>query len=188
MERTRRDRPVRAGQPFVLAAGWHNPRYSLPGAAGSARKAGTLGTQTYQGLCDRSAARFPHFQRARVCGTQLLQCNQLWIAAGFGHACVTSEPDTEVLYKVTAPYSADAERGMRWDSPGLEIDWPLPPEGLALSAKDTMLPTLAEFVSPFDYEGVPLSPIPSVMAWSPLTPTCARFRWRKSRRRRNPVG
>ena len=85
--------------------------------------------------------------------------DQLWIPAGFGHAFVTLEPDTEVIYKVTAPYNAQSEGGLRWDCPTLAIRWPLPPEGPALSPKDELLPMLADFDSPFDYDGEPLRPL-----------------------------
>ncbi len=85
--------------------------------------------------------------------------DQLWIPVGFGHAFVTLEPDTEVIYKVTAPYDAGADGGLRWDCPTIAIDWPLPTAGPALSAKDRVLPTLADFDSPFDYDGDPLQPL-----------------------------
>ena len=85
--------------------------------------------------------------------------DQLWIPVGFGHAFVTLEPDSEVLYKVTAPYNAQADGGIRWDSPGLGIHWPLPTEGPALSAKDLALPALSEIDAPFDYDGTPLQPL-----------------------------
>ncbi|GGE89140.1 dTDP-4-dehydrorhamnose 3,5-epimerase [Sphingomonas prati] len=82
--------------------------------------------------------------------------DQLWIPVGFGHAFVTLEPDVEVAYKVTRVYAPETEGGIRWDCPVIGIDWPLPPAGAALSAKDMILPSLSDFDSPFDYDGVPL--------------------------------
>lgn len=85
--------------------------------------------------------------------------DQLWIPVGFGHAFVTLEPDTEVLYKVTALYNPQADAGIRWNSPELGIDWPLPPQGPALSPKDAVLPDFSEFQTPFAYDGEPLQPL-----------------------------
>lgn len=85
--------------------------------------------------------------------------DQLWIPIGFGHGFATLEPDTEVIYKVTAPYNAEAEGGLRWDCPTLAIPWPLPPQGPSLSPRDETLPVLADFVSPFSYDGEPLQPL-----------------------------
>lgn len=82
---------------------------------------------------------------------------QLWVPVGFAHAFVTLEPDTEVVYKVTDYYAPDCDGGVRWDSPTIDIDWPLPPTGPVLSDKDRKLPTLSEFDSPFAYDGEPLS-------------------------------
>lgn len=84
---------------------------------------------------------------------------QLWVPAGFAHAFVTLEPDTEVIYKVTAYYAPQSDGGLRWDDPDIGIDWPLPPGGPVLSPKDTTLPRLAEFDSPFPYDGEPLDEI-----------------------------
>ena len=65
---------------------------------------------------------------------------QLWVPPGFLHGFVTLVPDTEVFYKVTAPYDRAAERGVQWDDPTLALPWPLPTSGPVLSDKDRILP------------------------------------------------
>jgi dTDP-4-dehydrorhamnose 3,5-epimerase len=82
---------------------------------------------------------------------------QLFVPVGYGHAFVTLQPDTEVAYKVSDIYAADCDGGVAWDCPDIGIDWPLPPTGPVLSDKDTALPRLADFDSPFAYDGVPMA-------------------------------
>jgi dTDP-4-dehydrorhamnose 3,5-epimerase len=84
--------------------------------------------------------------------------HQLFVPIGFAHGFLTLEPECEVIYKVSNTYAPDHDGGIRWDSVG--IDWPLP-EGAApeLSAKDIKLPGLADFDSPFPYDGNPLTPL-----------------------------
>jgi dTDP-4-dehydrorhamnose 3,5-epimerase len=67
---------------------------------------------------------------------------QLFIPAGFAHGYCTLEPDTEVFYKVDAPYSQDHERGLRWNDPSLGIDWPVPETGATVLERDRLLPIL----------------------------------------------
>jgi dTDP-4-dehydrorhamnose 3,5-epimerase len=69
---------------------------------------------------------------------------QLLVPIGFAHAFITLEPNVEVLYKTTAPYSAAHDRGVAWDDPGIGIDWPSPPGGPVLSEKDRKLPRLKD--------------------------------------------
>lgn len=78
-------------------------------------------------------------------GLELSAANklQLLVPTGFAHGFVTLEPDTEVIYKVSAPYAADCDAGVRWDDPSLAVDWPLEGEPI-LSAKDKALPLLAD--------------------------------------------
>lgn len=82
--------------------------------------------------------------------------SQLYVPVGFAHAFVTLEPDTEVAYKVSDFYAPDCDGGVLWNDAAIGIEWLLPESGPVLSDKDKQLPTLAEFVSPFEYDGDPL--------------------------------
>ncbi|MFZ5964863.1 dTDP-4-dehydrorhamnose 3,5-epimerase [Thalassococcus sp. BH17M4-6] len=75
---------------------------------------------------------------------------QLLVPAGFLHGFVTRAPDTEILYKCTDYYAPECDGAVRWDSCG--IDWGFDGTPL-LSDKDAAAPPLAEFETPFVYEG-----------------------------------
>lgn len=70
------------------------------------------------------------------CGKELSAANRrmMYIPKGFGHAFVTLEDNTELIYLATAPYSPENERIVRWNDGRFSIDWPIEPTGL--SAKD----------------------------------------------------
>jgi dTDP-4-dehydrorhamnose 3,5-epimerase len=74
---------------------------------------------------------------------------QLLAPVGFAHGFVTLEPDTEVLYKVTALYSPQHDRGLAFDDPDLGVEWPTPPGGLFLSEKDRRWPRLRDLPDVF---------------------------------------
>jgi dTDP-4-dehydrorhamnose 3,5-epimerase len=76
--------------------------------------------------------------------------DQLFVPAGFAHGFCTLEPDTTVLYKVDAVYSAEHERGIAWSDPALAIPWPVGADAAILSAKDTALPRLRDLPVYFD--------------------------------------
>jgi dTDP-4-dehydrorhamnose 3,5-epimerase len=69
---------------------------------------------------------------------------QIYIPGGFLHGFCTLEPDTEVIYKVDAPWNREAERGVAWDDPDLALPWPVAPGEAFLSDKDAILPHLAD--------------------------------------------
>jgi dTDP-4-dehydrorhamnose 3,5-epimerase len=79
--------------------------------------------------------------------------NQLLVPIGFAHCFMTLTRDTEVLYKVSAPYSKADEGAIRWNDPALGIAWPELGAEPVLSEKDLEAPLLADFDSPFVYEG-----------------------------------
>ena len=70
--------------------------------------------------------------------------SQLWVPGGFLHGFCTLEPDTEVIYKVTADYDRAAERGVIWNDPALALPWPVAEADAVLSDKDKILPRLAD--------------------------------------------
>ena len=74
---------------------------------------------------------------------------QLWVPPGFAHGYCTLEPNTEILYKVDAPYDRETDGGIAWDDPDLAIDWPSVAELAVLSAKDRSAPRLTEIAPPF---------------------------------------
>jgi dTDP-4-dehydrorhamnose 3,5-epimerase len=77
--------------------------------------------------------------------------NQLFIPIGFAHGFCTLEPDTIVLYKVSAPYVADLDSGIMWNDPDLKIDWPVEPEHAVVSDKDKQLPRFRDMGDHFTY-------------------------------------
>lgn len=89
-------------------------------------------------------ASSPSFGRHVAVELSAANWKQLLVPAGFAHGFVTLEPDTEVLYKVTAPYGPQNDHGLAFDDPALGIDWRLPHEGLVLSDKDRKHPRLAD--------------------------------------------
>jgi len=74
---------------------------------------------------------------------------QLFVPCGFAHGFVTLTPDVEVIYKVTADYAPELERGIRWDDPDLAIDWGISPAEAILSARDLTHPRFSDVADLF---------------------------------------
>ncbi len=49
---------------------------------------------------------------------------QAWIPPGFAHGFLSLQDGTELLYKCTDFYSAEAERSLIWNDPDIAIAWP----------------------------------------------------------------
>ncbi len=73
--------------------------------------------------------------------------HQLFVPAGFAHGfCVLSDV-ADVTYKVSTYYDPGSEGGFRYDDPEVGIQWPIAPDALIASARDTGAPRLSELRS-----------------------------------------
>jgi dTDP-4-dehydrorhamnose 3,5-epimerase len=68
---------------------------------------------------------------------------QIFIPEGFAHGYCTLEPNTEVVYKVSAYYSPEHDRGLLWSDPALDIAWPKSADQRLMSEKDRTHPVLS---------------------------------------------
>lgn len=67
---------------------------------------------------------------------------RLYIPPGFAHGFCVMSAAADVVYKVTAEYAPELERGIIWDDPTIGIKWPM--ASPSLSVKDTNLPLLQD--------------------------------------------
>ena len=73
----------------------------------------------------------------------------IYLSEGLGHAFLSLEDDSTVLYLCSAPYAPGREHGIHPLDPEIGIDWPTTardgsPLQYELSEKDSVAPTLAE--------------------------------------------
>ena len=74
----------------------------------------------------------------------------VYIPAGFAHGFVALE-DSIFHYKCTQGYCKEAERGIRWDDPVLNIAWGV--SNPIVSDKDQVLPSFEEYIESLDKAG-----------------------------------
>lgn len=68
---------------------------------------------------------------------------QLWIPPGFAHGFVVLSDTADFVYKTTAYYAPQTDRGILWNDESIGIEWPKLDIPFALSEKDQKQPHLA---------------------------------------------
>ncbi len=69
----------------------------------------------------------PTFKRWFAAELSAENRQMMYVPAGCAHGFITLEPNTESFYFVTARYSPEDERGVRWNDPEFAIEWPAEP-------------------------------------------------------------
>ena len=69
---------------------------------------------------------------------------QLWLPPGFAHGFVVLSDTADFLYKTTAYYAPECDRGIAWNDPDLAIAWPALPVDYLLSDKDQRQPRFVD--------------------------------------------
>ena len=64
--------------------------------------------------------------------------NAVYVPRGVAHGFLSLTDGTELLYQMSAPYEPSSQRGLRWNDPGLRVDWPNAP--VVISSRDSTFP------------------------------------------------
>jgi dTDP-4-dehydrorhamnose 3,5-epimerase len=72
----------------------------------------------------------------RSFGAELTAENRrvMYVPKGFAHGFITLADDTEAFYFVDEFYAPEYERGVRWNDPRFQLEWPIAP--VVISDKD----------------------------------------------------
>lgn len=73
----------------------------------------------------------------------------LYVPVGFAHAICALSKEADVVYKVTAEYEPELERGILWNDPEIGVRWPI--QRPVLSPRDAGFPLLRDADNDFVY-------------------------------------
>ena len=93
-------------------------------------------------------AESPTLNKARCFELTAANHSMLYIPVGVAHGYQTLQEHSEVFYQVSEYYNADASRGLAWNDPAFQIEWPI--GNPILSEKDRTAPHVSRR-SPIDW-------------------------------------
>jgi dTDP-4-dehydrorhamnose 3,5-epimerase len=80
----------------------------------------------------------PSFRRAFHAELSAANGLGLLIPRGCAHGMLTLSDDVAVLYHIDCDYDPGRSRGVRWNDPAFDIEWPVPP--VTMSERDAAWP------------------------------------------------
>ena len=83
----------------------------------------------------------PTFRRTFSTELRAAEGLGLLVPAGCAHGVLTLTDDAAMLYQIDRDQDPQCARGVRWNDPAFEIEWPFPPA--VLSDRDTSWPDFA---------------------------------------------
>ena len=75
--------------------------------------------------------------------------DMLYVPRGFAHGYLCLSDTADLVYKVSAEFDADLDRGIAWDDASVGVEWPL--SDPILSQRDQTLLRVDAITSPFQY-------------------------------------
>jgi dTDP-4-dehydrorhamnose 3,5-epimerase len=88
-----------------------------------------------------ASATYGHYHSLLISADNL---KQLFIPKGFAHGFSVLSESATIVYACDAPYNKEAEGGIYYADPTLNINWQLGQERPLLSEKDMLLPFLRD--------------------------------------------
>jgi dTDP-4-dehydrorhamnose 3,5-epimerase len=83
----------------------------------------------------RDSSTFSQWHGQQLDGDSL---SALYVPKGFAHGFLTLADDVLVLYQIAEAYDPKSARGVRWDDPAFNIEWPASPT--LISGRDRSYP------------------------------------------------
>jgi len=92
----------------------------------------------------------PSFGKSVLIDLNDERCNMVYMEKGMAHGFYVPSGEAVLLYRVSTMHSATHDKGIRWDSAG--IQWPT--SNPVVSSRDAALPAFESFESPFEFPRV----------------------------------
>jgi dTDP-4-dehydrorhamnose 3,5-epimerase len=111
---------LRAGQPFPLGAGAYCAAFTTSSISPRAKLVRVVSGAVFDVAVDLRKSS-PHF--GKWVGYELSADNKrmMWVPPGFGHGFLVLSESADFLYKTTAYYAPQWDRGVRWNDPDIGV-------------------------------------------------------------------
>lgn len=93
----------------------------------------------------------PTYGKYAMCELSEDNHRQFFVPQGMAHGFVVLSEEAVFQYKCDDFYHPEAEGGIMWNDPSINVQWPIFAADISLSERDKCHPLLKDFESPFVY-------------------------------------